>query len=984
MQQRALVLLFFLFVAVITSPAQSTSDKSLPAPDFSKEAFVVEHLATAITVAEDGSSTRQVDARVHILADAGVKAFAVINFTYTSSNQVVDVDYVRVRKHDGTVIPTPEYNIQEMPADVTRTAPMYSDIREKHVAVKALGVGDSLEYSVRIRTLKSEIPGQFWCEHSFSRQQIIQDETLELSIPKAKHLIVKSPDFKPAVREDSGRTIYLWKHSNLVRREPDESSNPLRGTPPPSVLVSTFSDWQEIGKWYAGLQGSQAVVTPAIKAKADQLTLGLTSDDEKLRAIYTFVSVRIHYIGLDFGIGRYQPHSADDVLSNEYGDCKDKHTLLAALLKAAGFDAWPALIHISQNLDSDVPSLAQFNHVITVVPRKGGLDWIDTTPEVAPYGLLIRVIRGKQALVMPTGKSPLLMTTPADPPFPQEQRFVATAKLGADGVLKGHIKLTYHGDSEVAIRMAVRQLSESQWKEGVQRLSRALGFGGEVSEVKISAVEDLSRPIDISYDYTRKDYSDWEHKQILSLLPPMGIESLGNRNDAPKEPEYLGAKGEIYYHSEIELPPGSTIVPRLDLNIVEPYAEYHTINLVDHGVLKSTRRLVIKQVEVPVAQWGSLRKMSKAASDDAFSFLPLGGLSGKDSAVAGNYGGKADDAASLEKTRELLKDDPGNAALILRLARLLVKTGKTDEAAEELQLALKLLPDNVDLHEALGGVLLRAGKPEEAVQHFHTAAEGMQKLHPDDFYVRLNNIAYSLSEAGVGLDLAKTCIEQALAQLELSAGKPELELSERYKFTNEFATLWDTAGWVYFKLGDLKSAQSYLRSAWLLSQNAIVGDHLGQVLEKLGKTTDAEHTYHLAYYASQASSDLKQKISARYQKLAGKPMDTKLASVRLPNGKWTMTPPEELSRMRTTTLAPKSGPDNSAIFEITMTPGQPLSVSFSGGNEEMKKLQKDVAAAKFQVEFPENSHATLHLFATLFCGKISGCAATLLPMQTTP
>ncbi len=190
-------------------------------------------------------------------------------------------------------------------------------------------------------------------------------------------------------------------------------------------------------------------MTPAIEAKAKQLTRNLSNDDEKLRAIYRFVSVNIHYVGLDFGIGRYQPHSAEDVLSNEYGDCKDKHTLLAALLKAEGIEAWPAMIHASRKLDPEVPSLAQFNHVITVVPQGGKLLWLDTTPEVAPYKLLMPVLRDKQALVIPAARDALLQTTPADPPFPQEQRFTITAKLGADGVLTGHIKQKYRGDSEV-------------------------------------------------------------------------------------------------------------------------------------------------------------------------------------------------------------------------------------------------------------------------------------------------------------------------------------------------------------------------------------------------------------------------------------------------------------------------------------------------------------------------------------------------------
>src|ERR1019366_5109164 len=113
---------------------------------------------------------------------------------------------------------------------------------------------------------------------------------------------------------------------------------------------------------------SRVEPTPEIPAKAEELTRGATSDDAKIRVLYGFVATKFRYIGVAFGIGRYQPHAATDVLSNGYGDCKDKHTLLAALLAAVGIKAYPVLINSSVTIDPDVPSLNQFDHVITVVP----------------------------------------------------------------------------------------------------------------------------------------------------------------------------------------------------------------------------------------------------------------------------------------------------------------------------------------------------------------------------------------------------------------------------------------------------------------------------------------------------------------------------------------------------------------------------------------------------------------------------------------
>ena len=88
-------------------------------------------------------------------------------------------------------------------------------------------------------------------------------------------------------------------------------------------------------------------------------------------------------MSLSLGLGRYQPHAASDVLHNQYGDCKDKHTLLSSLLEAEGLHASSVLINSSRKLDPDIPSPSQFDHVITLLPRARSL--MDTTTEVAPF-----------------------------------------------------------------------------------------------------------------------------------------------------------------------------------------------------------------------------------------------------------------------------------------------------------------------------------------------------------------------------------------------------------------------------------------------------------------------------------------------------------------------------------------------------------------------------------------------------------------------
>src|SRR5712671_1505085 len=125
-------------------------------------------------------------------------------------------------------------------------------------------------------------------------------------------------------------------------------------------------------------EGDRRIPTAEVRAKTDEVVRGAKTEMEKVRAICEYVVRNVRYVSLSFGLGRYQPHAAAEVLANQYGDCKDKHVLLAALAQAIGFRAYPALISSSRKIDSEVPSPSQFDHVITVIPVGQEWLWMDS------------------------------------------------------------------------------------------------------------------------------------------------------------------------------------------------------------------------------------------------------------------------------------------------------------------------------------------------------------------------------------------------------------------------------------------------------------------------------------------------------------------------------------------------------------------------------------------------------------------------------
>jgi hypothetical protein len=289
--------------------AQLSSKQDAAAHDFSKEGAVGEHLETKVVFQSDGSYTREQKTRVRIQTDAGVQEYAVLRPPYQTSLERIEVLDVRVTKPNGSVVISPLDSIQDAPSQIPGAAE-FANLHEKHVPVKGLEPGDVLEYSIRWQVETPLAAGQFWYGHSFLKSAIILAEQLEMSVPSDRDVKLKSQNVQPTIREENGRRVYTWKTSNLesqnIEKQREAQSydairGQLRGA---DVLISSFRSWEEVGRWYESLQKEKIQPSPDVKAKAEELTRGLRDDDAKLRAIYNYVSLRYHYVGIALGVGR--------------------------------------------------------------------------------------------------------------------------------------------------------------------------------------------------------------------------------------------------------------------------------------------------------------------------------------------------------------------------------------------------------------------------------------------------------------------------------------------------------------------------------------------------------------------------------------------------------------------------------------------------------------------------------------------------------
>ena len=480
---RFAILLAYLPVVPHDLSAQATVSQPVKGvvKEYLDEAAVVERDEVLYRFNADGTGSRVETAAIRIQSGAALQGFAVLSLPYASGTQELEIVYARVRKPDGTVIATPITDAQDQSAPTTQLAPMYSDMHVKQLPVRSLAVADTLKIQTRLTQKQAEVPGEFWGAETFGVGLVYLDRRIELRVPRSKTVTVYSPKDPPETTESGEDRVYRWKGAQLrPSHAKDDDAPPQDKTAP--ITWTTFPSWEAVGAWYQGLIEGRDAVTPALQAKADEITAGAKTDTHKVRALYEYVSQHNHYIAVDFGVGRYQPHTAIAVLVNQYGDCKDKHILLAALLRAKGSQPSAVLIGAGVEMNEKVPSPAAFNHLITLVDVDGGPVWLDATTEVAPYRVLLPVLRDKQALVVPAKSGqgvPHLAKTPAELPFAAVQRYDGQFELAKDGTTKGNVTVTLRGDDEVLMRYASRQVARAQWDQLGQAYVDNSGFNGK-------------------------------------------------------------------------------------------------------------------------------------------------------------------------------------------------------------------------------------------------------------------------------------------------------------------------------------------------------------------------------------------------------------------------------------------------------------------------------------------------------------------------
>ena len=436
---------------------------------------IVHRLAIDIEVKEDGSAVITQTRRQSPSSRAAASQIGQLPIGFNPTLQRVEITEAYTKKRDGRRVEVDLAQVRTQLAPGIPNAPVFRDIQQKVVIFPDLTEGDEAVISYRDDSFTPLFPGHFFWSINFPRTVAWESVDITVTAPAVMKLRGEEFELSYERREQDGLERHHWHYER-----PDVIAEDIAALSSwdrlPRLFVSSFPDYAALAAAYAARADAAAVVSPRIQAKADEITAGIEDRRAQARAIYEWTSSRIRYVALYLGAGGVVPHTAEEVLANGYGDCKDHTAIFEALLKAKGIEARTALINLDNAYTlSGAPSLAQLNHAISYLPE---FDlYADTTTAVAPFGTLPFQEYGKPVVLVGVDGEPVRTIPPLAPGLASITA-LTEAHMQLDGAIFGTTRIVATGPAAIALRLSARWVQTAGHEGAARRQLVNLGQQG--------------------------------------------------------------------------------------------------------------------------------------------------------------------------------------------------------------------------------------------------------------------------------------------------------------------------------------------------------------------------------------------------------------------------------------------------------------------------------------------------------------------------
>jgi len=533
--RKSLYLLLLLTLAILKTQAQTTlellntcGNKS----DYSGANLLVVFDSTSVQVEESGLSHVFTHRLYKIFTPAGAKSMNVVKYDYDPLSAYIEIQGITIYRNSGTLERLNPDRIMDYPAPARA---IYWGSREKMIELGRLEPGDAVEVFLYRKGFtyallqdggegdERYIPpmkGQFYDIVPFWSSDPVKSKVYQVMVPKEKPLQYEfyNGEATSKMKMQDEKLVYTFSKKDISPWK-GESRAVDASDIAPKLLISSTPDWQAKSLWFYGVNEEYKSFesTPAIKEKVKELLRNATSEIDSVTILTHWAGDEIRYSGISMGKGEgYTLHSGAMNFTDRCGVCKDKAGMLITLLRAAGFEAYPAMTMAGSRIDR-IPA-DQFNHCVTVIKSRNDGKYHLLDPTWVPFVReLWSSAEQQQNYLMGVPGGADLAETPLSPVQNHYLRISGISLIQADGTLEGEYSVTAEGQTDAAIRSMFTRAYRVDWTNNLEK--EVLKISPLAQLVKVTYDNDpynyLAGPINLHFKIRIPDFATITRDELI-------------------------------------------------------------------------------------------------------------------------------------------------------------------------------------------------------------------------------------------------------------------------------------------------------------------------------------------------------------------------------------------------------------------------------------------------------------------------------------
>jgi len=514
------------FVSLLFASVAAYSQwKSSDIPDSLKRNadVVIRRYATDVRILSLDKQITTINKVVTVLNEQG-KDFAEFREYYDRNSRIESIKVILYNDFGKVVKKYYIYDFSDV--SIMPSFTLYDDSRMKYLQIYPLTYPYTVEYESKIVENNILLLPTWYPQLRY--RMAVENSSLRVTLSDSNMIRCKSFNISPPIEEKDENYSKVWEVTNLkaIEKEP-YSPNAFDFLPAVFMSPNEFvfegklgnmQSWQSYGEWVSRLLIGRQDLSRKAKTDIQNLVKGVTDVKEKVRIVYKYMQSQTRYVGIQLGIGGFQPFPASDVEKNGYGDCKALSNYTSSLLDTIGIKSYYCEIGVGNTRINfkDFPSISQTDHIIVCVPIDKDTIWLECTSQNDPFGYVSHVKQGQKVLLV-NGLESRLVNTPGAIADKNVQARTIVFKLDSLGDGSGKMKTSVSG-AELENLMPEIWSSKKEQAEIIQRKYRIPGI------------------IFNEYEYHVEDSSDINASETLSFKVKGFASQTGRRLFVPFNP----------------------------------------------------------------------------------------------------------------------------------------------------------------------------------------------------------------------------------------------------------------------------------------------------------------------------------------------------------------------------------------------------------------------------------------------------------------